>query len=65
MDCRVFLLSGTMKKLLPYLDDIFYWAGAGCMTAGAYALHPAAALGVFGIFCLYFAYLIGKARSKQ
>jgi hypothetical protein len=48
-----------------YLDDIFYGLGATLITAGAYCLHPVAALFVAGAFCLHFSYLIGKARSKQ
>ena len=48
-----------------YLDDIFYWLGAALITAGASFLSLAAALFVAGVFCLHFAYLIGKARAKQ
>lgn len=53
-----------MKKFIAnYLDDIFYFAGAGLIVAGAYCLHPVAALFVAGGFCLHFSYLVGKARS--
>jgi len=48
-----------------YLDDIFYWVGAGLITTGAYLLHPAAAFFSAGVFCLIFSYLIGKARAKE
>lgn len=48
-----------------YLDDIFYWLGALLLITGAYFVRPVTALFVAGFFCLHFAYLIGKARSKQ
>jgi len=48
------------EKLKQYADDIFYWLGAGLMSAGAYLLSPAAALLVAGAFCLLAAFLIGK-----
>jgi hypothetical protein len=61
-----FLFSGVcLKKLLPFLDDILYWLGAALMCAGAYCIHPVAALFVAGGFCLLFSYLIGKGRAKE
>ena len=54
-----------MKKFfVKYLDDLFYFAGAGLIVFGAYCLYPVAALFVAGGFCLHFSYLIGKARSQ-
>jgi len=50
---------------MKYLDDVFYWVGAGLITLGAYLLLPAAALFSAGIFCLIFSYLIGKAKANQ
>jgi len=54
-----------MKFLRNYLDDLFYWTGAALITSGAFLIAPAAALFSAGIFCLFFSYLIGKARAKQ
>jgi len=48
-----------------YLDDIFYWLGAALITTGAYFIFPVAALFSAGIFCLFFGYLIGKAKANQ
>jgi len=53
-----------ISRLAAFLDDIFYWLGAGLIIAGAFLLHPIAALFTAGIFCLHFSYLIGKARAK-
>jgi hypothetical protein len=47
-----------------YIDDILYIAGAALITTGAYRIQPIAALFVAGIFCLHFAYLIGKAKAR-
>jgi len=53
-----------MQAWVKYLDDVFYWLGAALITAGAYFLHPVAALFSAGIFCLTFSFLIGKARAS-
>jgi hypothetical protein len=55
----------TEKKMSKYLDDIFYWLGALLIIVGAALLHPVAGLFSAGIFCLYFSYLIGKAKANQ
>ena len=54
-----------MNFLRNYLDDLFYWLGAALLIAGAFFLHPVAALFVAGLFCLHFSYLIGKARVNN
>ncbi len=54
-----------MKFLKSYLDDIFFWLGAALITIGAYLLYPTAAFFSAGIFCLFFSYLIGKAKANQ
>jgi len=48
-----------------YLDDILYWLGAALITTGAYLLYPVAAYFSAGVFCLFFSYLIGKARVNN
>jgi membrane protein implicated in regulation of membrane protease activity len=53
-----------MKQLLSsYLDDVFYWLGAGLITAGAYLALPKAAWFVAGLFCLIYAFLIARAKA--
>jgi len=54
-----------VKGLANYLDDIFYWTGAALITTGAYLLFPVAAFFSAGIFCLFFSFLIARARAKQ
>jgi hypothetical protein len=63
--CCLFLDDMLMlKRLVKYLDDIFYWLGVALLSAAAAFLHPAASLAVAGVFCLVFAFLIGKAGAK-
>jgi hypothetical protein len=54
-----------MKKILNYLDDIFYWLGAALVSIGAYCIHPVFAFFSAGAFCLLFGFLIGKARANN
>lgn len=54
-----------MKWLMPYLDDVFYLAGAVLICAGSWFMMPVATWFVAGAFCLHFSYLIGKARAKR
>jgi hypothetical protein len=51
------------KRLLPFLDDVFYWAGAALVVAGAYLVYPAAAFFTAGAFCLFFSWRVGKMLS--
>jgi hypothetical protein len=48
-----------------YLDDIFYWLGAGLITTGAFFVTPVAALFTAGVFCLLFGFLIGRAQANS
>lgn len=54
-----------VKKILPFLDDIFYWSGAVLISAGVYFIFPVGAWFVMGGFCLHFSYLFGRYRVKQ
>lgn len=50
-----------MKRIVPFLDDIFYWLGAGMICGAAAYLHPAAMLLSGGVFCLIWSRMLGKA----
>ena len=53
-----------MKKIPPYLDDLFYWLGALLFSAFAFFIYAPASLLVLGVFCLVYSYLAAKAAAK-
>ncbi len=56
-------LNLLKRSLRVYIDDILAVVGAGCISTGAFYLHPSVGFIITGVLCITAAYLLGGGDS--